>query len=192
MTSPSSPTPPASCEKCGGQSPPIVEDHRTGQTVTCRSCGHSQDTDHNGHVVTPPEPTDFQPRSIDHQTNRYPLGLECTEIQLDRHRVAVRSVGTYFTPSSNELVTFYVYHQPYRSPNTSARRKASANRYVYAAEMLPYDDLIELNPKEYRDLRRLILEEASHSLGAPLKVSNRQWPICRPGTIARRPLAPAE
>ncbi len=103
-----------------------------------------------------------------------------------------------FVPSSPDaLYSVIIYHQPLRIPNTSFRepRRDPPDphvRYVYAAEMDPFDPTLA-NPsrRENRQLRALLANEASRLTGLEMRNARSPWPITPPGTIMRTPLAPA-
>ena len=65
--------------------------------------------------------------------------------------VYIAGYGLLITPTHpRDTLTFFVYHQPYRRPLFSHRPRSSLStpgvRYVYAAEMVPYDPQLARTP----------------------------------------------
>lgn len=183
----------ARCPKCRNNLIPVIEPHQGGATISCRTCGHSQETDHNGQPYTPPAGvSDFQANDTVH----YPTGLACTSISLLKHNEAVRTHKGYITGEHTGEIAFRLYHQPYRRPvitfRTVKHRNTDDNvRYVYAAEMLPFDEtIIQQGSREARALRNLLLQESSKTTGIKIQAATGNWPICPPGTILKAPLSP--
>ena len=120
-----------------------------------------------------------------------------TVLVLHKYQTGVAAYGLLITPTHpRETLTFLVYHQPSRRPVFSLRPSslltAPTIRYVYAAEMVPYDPEVA-NPaaRHYRRLKRLTLQEASRLSGLPLKEPRHPWHIYPPGTDLATPRAPA-
>ena len=130
-------------------------------------------------------------------TDTYPVGLACTPIRIHEYPTGVRiRPFTITTPEPSETYTFLVYHQPFRQPQLSfrdVRHRGSSNaRYIYAAEMAPYDPAVAApTAKHNRRLKNLLTQEASRLSGFTLKDTPPPWPIFPPGTILATPLAPA-
>ena len=185
------------CPRCQSPQSPHVERHEGGMTIICRSCGHARETDRLGNPYFPPSPDDQTLRSVDHNITAYPLLLACTTIQLLLHDSAVRAINAYLTPPNPTILTFHVYHQPFRIPILSFRntrsRSQQSTRYIYAAEMSPYHPtLVTPHTKAYRNLQNLIQTETSHHTGHQMRTGAYNWPICHPGSILTTPLAPTE
>ena len=184
----------APCPRCRSTQDPVVEQHQGGATIICRTCGHSQETDRHGRLYTPPASEECH--STTHDTVHYPTGLACTTVYLLRHNDAVRTPGGYITAGRTSSIAFRVYHQPYRRPvmtfrAVKSRATDAGVRYIYAAEMLPFDEAVIMpGSRDSRALRNLLLQEASVTSGFNIQATNPNWPICPPGTILRAPLAP--
>ena len=74
----------------------------------------------------------------------YPSGLACIRVEFHRYQTGVRIHELLITPLwSRETLTLLVHHQPFRQPQLSLRpsraRSTPGVRYIYAAEMVPYD-----------------------------------------------------
>ena len=127
----------------------------------------------------------------------YPVGLACTPVEIHEYPTGVRIPPFTITPPEpSETYTFFVYHQPFRQPQLSFRdvrhRGSSDARYIYAAEMAPYEPAIAVSTaKHNRRLKNLLLQEASRLSGFTLRETPNPWPISPPGTILATPLAPA-
>ena len=130
-------------------------------------------------------------------TNTYPVGLACTRIVLYKYHSGFAGYGLLITPTHpRETLTFLVYHQPYPRPIFSLRPSSSLTtpgvRYVYAAEMVPYDpELADPDARHYRRLKRLVLQEASLISGLTLRDTRQSWDIYPPGAAPATPRAPA-
>ena len=102
----------------------------------------------------------------------------------------------HHSPGAQQTYTFFIYHQPFRDPQLSfrdVRHRGSSNaRYIYAAEMTPYDPGIAApTAKHNRRLKNVLLQEASRLSGFTLRETHHPWPISPPGTILATPLVPA-
>ena len=99
--------------------------------------------------------------------NTYPFGLACTPVELHRYQTGVQVHELLIIPPGpRETLTFLVYHQPFRQPQFShkpSRARGTPDvRYIYAAEMVPYDpELADPASRHCRHLKRLVLQEAS-------------------------------
>ena len=123
----------------------------------------------------------------------YPVGIACTRIKLHKYDSGYESPGLLITPAHpTDILTFLVYHQPYRRPVHASRPSRSpitpGVRYIYAAEMIPYDpEVADPKAPHYRHLKRLILQATSLFSGLTLKDTRNSWDIHPPGTALATP-----
>ena len=124
----------------------------------------------------------------------YPVGIACTRITLHKYDSGYERPGFLITSAHpTDILTFLVYHQPYHRPVHSSRPSRSPTtpgvRYIYAAEMIPYDPKVaDPKARHYRHLKRLILQATSLFSGLTLKDTRTSWNIHPPGTALATPL----
>lgn len=183
------------CPRCNDRSTPRTDTHPGGITLICRSCGHATELTHDG-APLPASPAQTA-RPQHNPAPAYIYGLAATPLLIPAYQTTVKAGPLTFVPASPDaLYSVIIYHQPLRIPNTSSReprRQPSEPtvRYVYAAEMHPFDPTLA-NPsrRENRQLRALLANEASRLTGLEMRNARSPWPITPPGTIMRTPLAP--
>ena len=184
------------CPKCANSAPSTLQFTTGSHTIVCHLCGHSFDTDQSGDPHVLPENTEDLRTTTTSGPLSYPVGLACTLVDLHEYPTAIRiRPFTITPPEPSETYTFFVYHQPFRQPQLSFRdvrnRGSSDARYIYAAEMAPYNqDIAAPTAKHNRRLKNLLLQEASRLSGFTLRDTRHPWPISPPGTILATPLAP--
>ena len=183
------------CPKCANSAPSTLQ--LTTHATVCHLCGHSFETDQSGDPHVPPEnPEDLLTTPAPDPLS-YPVGLACTPIRIHEYPTGVRvRPFTITPPEPSDTYTFHVYHQPFRQPQLSFRevrqRGSSDARYIYAAEMTPYNPGIATpSAKHNRRLKNLLIQEASRLSGFTLRETPHPWPISPPGTILAKTLAPA-